>query len=141
VPTFIRPAKVVVSDDGLDATAILAALAALALAAAAVWFVLANIVLVGLLLAVFAVVAAAIVFVAWKYGPQLAGFRYLRSRPAPAVRARVVRAAVLPSLPAPAPAAIAPAVQHISFHYYAAPQPEGVPAVHKAITEQRDSRS
>jgi hypothetical protein len=93
MPTFIRPAKVVVSDDGLDATAILAALAALALAAAAVWFVLANAVLIAALLAVFAVGAAAIVFVAWKYGPQLANFRCYRITPrrTQAVTARVVR--------------------------------------------------
>lgn len=108
---------------GIDVTAILAALVALVLAAAAVWFVLANIVLVGLLLMVFAVVAFALVFVAWKYGPQLANFRYYRA--VPARRTQSVTARVIRPLPVRRAAAIeAPRTVHPAYVLHeAVPQP------------------
>lgn len=108
---------------GIDVTAIVAALVALVLAAAAVWFVLANIVLVGLLLMVFAVVAFALVFVAWKYGPQLANFRYYRAMPSR--RTQPVTARVVRPLPVRRPAGIeAPRTVHPAYVLHeAVPQP------------------
>lgn len=95
MPTFIRPAKVVVSE-GMDAMVILAACAMLALAAAAVWFCITYAAALMACLGVLAAVAVAEVVLAAIYGPRLAGYRRY---PLPA-RTGAVRATVLPRRPA-----------------------------------------
>jgi hypothetical protein len=99
---------------GIDVTAIVGALVALVLAFLAVLFVMANLVLIAALFLVFALVAFALVFVAWKYGPQLANFRYYRI--APSRRTQSVTARVVRPLPARQAAAIdAPKIVHPAY--------------------------
>jgi hypothetical protein len=132
--TYVKPQSVTVRTGGFSLLDLAAVAVPLALLAAVCWFCITYAAELIVIAAVLAASAAALCFVAWKYGPQIAGFRYLRSHPAPAVRARVVRAAVLPRpLPAPAPAAIAP-VHILNIYFEGNVQPE---AVLRAIAESK----